>query len=84
MENAQQLAQLLAQQGQQPQTSNPMDWLKSFIKPATPAGALANQDPYSAYVLQAIDSGQNPMPRMEYMKMMEQQQMAGQGGQGGI
>lgn len=71
MENAQQLAQLLAQgQGQQP-SQNPMEWLKSFITPNSTAGSLSNQDAYSAYVLQAMERGENPLPRMEYLKQMQ-------------
>lgn len=77
MDNAQQLAQLLAQgqQGQQGQPGqqpgqNPLEWLKSFIRPNTPPGALSNQDPYSAYVLEALDRGENPMQRMEFLSKM--------------
>lgn len=71
MDNTQQLAQLLAQQGTQNTQGNPMEWLKSFIRPNTPPGAMANQDPYSAYVLQALDRGENPIPRMQFLQMMQ-------------
>ena len=70
MDKTQILSQLLAG-GQSQPGGSPMDWLKSFIRPDTPPGALANQDPYNDYVLQAMDRGENPMPRMEFLRMMQ-------------
>ena len=76
MDNPQILAQLLQAQQPQEQGGNPLEWLKSFIKPNSVPGALGNQDAYNAYAENAMLNGEQPMNRMDFLKMM--------GGQNGI
>lgn len=63
----------------------PTNWLarlKNMVSPTSTAGMLGNQDAYNAHVQQALESGEQPMSRMEFLKamqsnpqMMQQQQV---------
>lgn len=53
----------------------PMNWLarlKNAISPTSTAGQMANQDAYAQYVQQAIEAGEQPMSRMQFMQQMQQ------------
>lgn len=55
-----------------PQQTNWLARLKSMVSPTSTAGQLGNQDAYTRHVQQSIESGQQPMSRMEFLQMMQQ------------
>jgi hypothetical protein len=63
--------------------------LKGLISPTSTAGTLGNQDLYNTYMQQAIENGGQPVSRMQFAQMLQQnpslaKQLMGQaGGQGG-
>jgi hypothetical protein len=57
----------------QPQQGG-MNWLarlKGMMSPTSPAGILGNQDAYAKHVSQAVEAGQQPMSRMQFLQMIQ-------------
>lgn len=54
------------------QGNNFLARLKGMFSPTSTAGQLGNQDTYARHVQQSIEAGQQPMSRMEFLQMMQQ------------
>lgn len=71
---------LQSQYEQEQGGNNWLSRLKNMMSPTSTAGQLGNQDAYAQYVQRSIESGTQPLSRMEFLQMLQQQGSQGQQG----